>query len=54
MEPWLRPDEEAAAMRQADLIKGIEQALYLLEAAPCDPRAFITFRLSPMQPAQNC
>lgn len=33
MEPWLRPDEEEVAARQADLIKGIEQALYLLEAA---------------------
>jgi uncharacterized damage-inducible protein DinB len=32
MEPWLTPDEGAIAPRQADLLKGLEQAKYLLEA----------------------
>lgn len=36
MEPWLVPDEASALPRQTDLIKGIEQARYLLEAAVRD------------------
>lgn len=33
MEPWLTPDDASVPPRQGDLIKGLEQARYLLEAA---------------------
>lgn len=33
MEPWLMPDDASVPSRQGDLIKGLEQARYLLEAA---------------------
>lgn len=33
MEPWLTPDDASIPPRQGDLIKGIEQARYLLETA---------------------
>jgi len=49
MEPWLRPEEASVPARHADIIKGIEQALYLLETAVRDvPEEALWWEPAPM------
>lgn len=52
MEPWLMPDEVSLPSRHGDLIKGLEQARYLLEMAVRDvPEEAVWWEPAPTVPS---